>query len=269
MMFHVEHFWRTMGKIIALTNQKGGVGKTTTAVNLAAGLGAAGKNVLLVDIDPQGNTTSGYGINKRSVKASTYQLIIGEKPLEECTIKTMYPGVSVVPSSISLAGAELELVDMEHRESRLREALLQAKSQYDFILIDCPPSLGLLTLNGLNTADSVLIPIQCEYYALEGLSQLMSSVRSVKRLYNPSIDIEGVLVTMYDSRLNLTTQVIDEVKRFFPRKVFRTVIPRNVRLSEAPGFGKPIRYYDPSSKGAAAYDSLAAEVIHNNSKEES
>ncbi len=258
-----------MGKIIALTNQKGGVGKTTTAVNLAAGLGAAGKSVLLVDIDPQGNTTSGYGINKRSVKSSTYQLIIGEKPLEECTVKTMYPGVSVVPSSIDLAGAELELVDLDHRESRLREALLQAKSQYDFILIDCPPSLGLLTLNGLNSADSVLIPIQCEYYALEGLSQLMSSVRSVKRLYNPSIDIEGVLVTMYDSRLNLTTQVVDEVKRFFPRKVFRTVIPRNVRLSEAPGFGKPIRYYDPSSKGAAAYDSLAAEVIHNNSKGES
>ena len=258
-----------MGKIIALTNQKGGVGKTTTAVNLAAGLGAAGKNVLLVDIDPQGNTTSGYGINKRSVKASTYQLIIGEKALQECTIKTMYPGVSVVPSSIDLAGAELELVDLDHRESRLREALLQAKSQYDFILIDCPPSLGLLTLNGLNSADSVLIPIQCEYYALEGLSQLMSSVRSVKRLYNPSIDIEGVLVTMYDSRLNLTTQVVDEVKRFFPRKVYRTVIPRNVRLSEAPGFGKPIRYYDPSSKGAAAYDSLAVEVIKNNSKGES
>ena len=249
-----------MGKIIALTNQKGGVGKTTTAVNLAAGLGAAGKNVLLVDIDPQGNTTSGYGINKRTVKASTYQLMTGEKDVTDCIIKTMYPGVSVIPSSIDLAGAELELVDMDNRER------LPIKSQYDFILLDCPPSLGILTVNGLNCADTVLIPIQCEYYALEGLSQLMTSIRTVKRLYNPTIDIEGVLVTMFDSRLNLTNQVVDEVKRFFPQKVFRSVIPRNVRLSEAPGFGKPIRYYDPSSRGAAAYDSLAAEVIANNSK---
>ena len=267
-LFHVEHFGESMGKIIALTNQKGGVGKTTTAVNLAAGLGAAGKQVLLVDIDPQGNTTSGYGINKRSVKNSTYQLITGLKGLEACVVRTMYPGVSVVPSSIDLAGAELELVSLERREFRLRDVLLQAKSAYDFVLLDCPPSLGLLTLNGLNAADSVLIPIQCEYYALEGLSQLMSSVRSVKRLYNPSITIEGVLVTMYDSRLSLTTQVVEEVKRFFPQKVFRTTIPRNVRLAEAPGFGKPIRYYDPSSKGAQAYDSLSQEVIQNNKKEE-
>ena len=252
-----------MGKIIALTNQKGGVGKTTTAVNLAAGLGAAGQQVLLIDIDPQGNTTSGYGINKRSVKNSTYQLITGISSLEDCIYKTMYPGVSVVPSSIDLAGA-----DLDRREFRLRDALLQAKSTYDFILLDCPPSLGLLTLNGLNAADSVLIPIQCEYYALEGLSQLMSSVRSVKRLYNPSITIEGVLVTMYDSRLSLTTQVVDEVKRFFPQKVFHTTIPRNIRLAEAPGFGKPIRYYDPSSKGAQAYDSLSQEVIQNNKKGE-
>lgn len=262
----MEHFRRKMGKIIALTNQKGGVGKTTTAVNLAAGLGAAGKNVLLVDVDPQGNTTSGYGINKRTVKASTYQLMTGEKDVTECIIKTMYPGVSVIPSSIDLAGAELELVDMDNRESLLRSKLLPIKSQYDFILLDCPPSLGILTVNGLNCADTVLIPIQCEYYALEGLSQLMTSIRTVKRLYNPTIDIEGVLVTMFDSRLNLTNQVVDEVKRFFPQKVFRSVIPRNVRLSEAPGFGKPIRYYDPSSRGAAAYDSLAAEVIANNSK---
>ena len=255
-----------MGKIIALTNQKGGVGKTTTAVNLAAALGAKEKKVLLIDVDPQGNTTSGYGISKRSVVYSCYHLLTGAKKLEECTLQTMYPNVSIVPSSIDLAGAELELVDMEDREHQLRRAILQSKHLYDYIILDCPPSLGLLTLNGLSAADSVLIPIQCEYYALEGLSQLMNSIRSVKRLYNPAIDIEGVLVTMYDSRLNLTNQVVDEVKKYFPKKVFHTAIPRNVRLSEAPGFGKPIRYYDPSSKGAAAYDSLADEVIRNNEK---
>ena len=253
-----------MGKIIALTNQKGGVGKTTTAVNLAAALGAQGMQVLLVDIDPQGNATSGLGINKRGVVNSSYQLIMGSKKLDECVLKTPFDNVAIVPSSIDLAGAELELVELERREYKLRDALLQYKRYFDFILLDCPPSLGLLTLNGLNAADSILIPIQCEYYALEGLSQLMSSVRSVKRLYNPSIDVEGVLVTMYDARLNLTGQVVDEVKRFFPQKVFATVIPRNVRLSEAPSFGKPIRYYDGGSKGSQAYDDLAAEVIANN-----
>ena len=257
-----------MGKIIAIANQKGGVGKTTTAVNLAAAIGAQDKSVLLVDADPQGNATSGLGVNKRSVVRSVYQLLTGEADFEECVIETQYPGVSIIPSSIDLAGAELELVDAERREYRLREALLQHKKDYDFILIDCPPSLGLLTLNGLNACDSILIPIQCEYYALEGLSQLMSSVRSVKRLYNPYIEIEGVLVTMYDSRLNLTLQVVDEVKRFFPSKVFSTVVPRTVRISEAPSYGKPIKYYDAHSKGALAYDSLAEEVIRNNSRRE-
>ena len=255
-----------MGKIIAVTNQKGGVGKTTTAVNLAAALGAQGKEVLLVDIDPQGNATSGMGINKRSILNSSYHLIIGTRHLEDCTVKTHFAGVSVVPSNLNLAGSELELVGLERREFRLRDALLQQKRYYDYILIDCPPSLGLLTLNGLNCANTVLIPIQCEYYALEGLSQLMSSVKAVKKLYNPTIGIEGVLVTMYDSRLNLTNQVVEEVKRFFPNKVFTTVIPRNVRLSEAPSFGKPIKYYDASSKGAKAYDELAAEIIRNNQK---
>jgi chromosome partitioning protein len=221
----------------------------------------------MIDADPQGNATSGLGINKRGVVRSVYQLLTGDADFESCVVKSPYAGFSVIPSSMDLAGAELELVDAERREFRLKDAVLQHKKDYDFILIDCPPSLGLLTLNGLNACDSILIPIQCEYYALEGLSQLMSSVRSVKRLYNPFIEIEGVLVTMYDSRLNLTLQVVDEVKRFFPGKVFSSVVPRNVRLSEAPSYGKPIKYYDAHSKGAVAYDNLASEIIRNNSKE--
>ena len=252
-----------MGKIIAIVNQKGGVGKTTTAVNLTAAVGAQGKKVLLVDIDPQGNATSGLGINKRDVKLSSYDNIINSTPAAQTIIHSPFKNVDVIPSTMDLAGAELELVDVERREAKLRTCLALVKSQYDFIFLDCPPSLGLITLNGLCAADTLLVPIQCEYYALEGLSQLISTVRNIKRLYNPLIDIEGVLLTMYDGRLNLTQQVVDEVKRFFPRKVFNTVIPRTVRLSEAPSFGQPVMYYDKISKGTLAYDSLATELIKN------
>ena len=252
-----------MGKIIAIVNQKGGVGKTTTAVNLTAAVGAQGKKVLLVDIDPQGNATSGLGINKRDVKLSSYDNIINSTPAAQTIIHSPFKNVDVIPSTMDLAGAELELVDVERREAKLRTCLALVKSQYDFIFLDCPPSLGLITLNGLCAADTLLVPIQCEYYALEGLSQLISTVRNIKRLYNPLIDIEGVLLTMYDGRLNLTQQVVDEVKRFFPRKVFNTVIPRTVRLSEAPSFGQPVMYYDKNSKGTLAYDSLATELIKN------
>lgn len=250
-----------MGKIIAIVNQKGGVGKTTTAVNLTAAVGAQGKKVLLVDIDPQGNATSGLGINKREVKLSSYDNIINAVPASQTVIHSPFKNVDVIPSTMDLAGAELELVDVERRESKLRTCLALIKSQYDYIFLDCPPSLGLITLNGLCAADTLLVPIQCEYYALEGLSQLISTVRNIKRLYNPLIDIEGVLLTMYDGRLNLTQQVVDEVKKFFPRKVFNTVIPRTVRLSEAPSFGQPVMYYDKSSKGTLAYDALATELI--------
>ena len=255
-----------MGKIIAVTNQKGGVGKTTTAVNLAGGLGMLGKKVLLVDLDPQGNATSGLGINKREIEISCYDVLILGKTVAEATFKTPFKNVSVVPSHISLAGAEIELVEMENRTMGLRASLLKVKSQYDFIIIDCPPSLGLITVNALAAADSILIPIQCEYYALEGLSQLISTVRTVKRMYNSDLDVEGVLLTMYDSRLNLTVQVVDEVKKYFAGKIFATVVPRNVRLSEAPSFGQPIMYFDKASRGAEAYLQLSREIITKNKK---
>lgn len=254
-----------MGKVIAIANQKGGVGKTTTAVNLTAALGDFGKKVLLVDIDPQGNATSGFGINKRTVQKSTYDLLVSGAKAEEIIIHTKFKNVDIIPSNISLAGAEIELVESKEREAKLKQSIVSLRFNYDFILIDCPPSLGIITLNALVAADTLLVPAQCEYYALEGLSQLMATVRTVKRLYNPSIEMEGVLLTMFDGRLNLTLQVVDEVKKFFPRKVYKTAIPRNIRISEAPSFGQPIMYYDKSSKGAEAYKSLAQEVIEQNS----
>lgn len=255
-----------MAKTIAIVNQKGGVGKTTSAVNLAASVAAKGYKVLLVDIDPQGNATSGLGVNKREVRKSSYDVIINAVPVENAMIHTEFSNLWLLPSSMNLAGAELELVDMSHRESKLKNSLSLVKTVFDFIFMDCPPSLGLITLNALCAADSVLVPIQCEYYALEGLSQLMATIRQVKRLYNPLIDMEGVLLTMYDSRLNLTHQVVEELKKFFPRKVYSTVIPRNVKLSEAPSFGLPIYYYDRNSKGAAAYNVLADEFLTINRK---
>ncbi len=253
-----------MGKIIAVTNQKGGVGKTTTAVNVSAGIGKLGKKTLLVDIDPQGNATSGVGIDKRSIRNSSYNIIIDETKAEDAIIHTEFENLDIIPASIELAAADLELADIEKRESRLKNSLAMIKGDYDYIFIDCPPSLGLITTNALCAADTVLVPIQPEYYALEGLSQLMNSVRIVKRRYNSYLDIEGVLLTMYDGRLNLTQQVVQEVKKFFPRKVFSTIVPRGVRLSEAPSFGMPIMYFDKHSKGTSAYMELAEEIVKNN-----
>lgn len=250
-----------MAKIVSIVNQKGGVGKTTSAVNLAAALGALGKRVLLCDIDPQGNTTSGYGIMRKNLTATSYELLIGTATARESVIKTKFAGVDIIPSNMNLAGAEIELAAIGNREKLLKNAIAPIESEYDFIFFDCPPSLGLITLNALTASDSFLVPIQCEYYALEGLSQLMATVRTIKRLYNPLIELEGVLLTMYDGRLNLTQQVVNEVKNFFPKKVYATVIPRNVRLSEAPSFGEPVLYYDKGSKGAESYNLLALEFL--------
>ena len=255
-----------MAKIIAVVNQKGGVGKTTSTVNLAASVALKGQKVLLMDIDPQGNATSGLGVNKRELETSSYDVIVNALPIEKAIRKTEFQNLWVLPSNMNLAGAELELVDMKHRESKIKNAVAPIKADFDFIFLDCPPSLGLITLNALCAADTVLVPIQCEYYALEGLSQLMSTIRQVKRLYNPHIEMEGVLLTMYDGRLNLTQQVVGELKRFFPKKVYATAIPRNVKLSEAPSYGLPIHYYDKNSKGAAAYDALADEFLKLNGK---
>jgi len=250
-----------MGKVIAVFNQKGGVGKTTTAVNLASAVAARNKRVLIADMDPQGNATSGVGIDKREVAGSTYELLIGEMDPELVVRATPFTGLDILPCSVQLAGAEIELVEMQRRESRLKAGLAPLRDRYDYIFIDCPPSLGLLSLNSLCAADTFIVPLQCEYYALDGMSQLMATVRQVRRLYNPQLELEGVVLTMYDGRLSLTQQVVNEVKRFFPKKVFAAVIPRSVRLSEAPSFGKPINYYDGGSKGAAAYDQLAKEML--------
>ena len=250
-----------MAKIIAVSNQKGGVGKTTSAVNLAAAFGMLGKRVLLIDVDPQGNATSGVGVDRRAARGSSYNIIVDGYTAQQCIVQTEFKNLSVIPSSLDLAAAELEIVDRDKREALLKNAIIGIKGDYDYIFIDCPPSLGLITTNALNCADTVLIPIQCEYYALEGLSQLMNTVRRVKRLYNPHLDIEGVILTMYDGRLNLTQQVVNEVKRYFPRRVYSTPIPRGVRISEAPSFGKPVIYYDASCKGSKAYVDLSKEIM--------
>ncbi len=256
-----------MAKTVSILNQKGGVGKTTTAVNLSAAVGNRGYKVLLADIDPQGNSTSGYGINKREIKKSSFDLLTGQTETRDVIIKTAFENVDIIPANMDLAGAELEIIDMPRRESILKKAIAGVWEDYDFIFLDCPPSLGLITLNALAASDTFLVPIQCEYYALEGLSQLMNTARKVKKAYNPYLDIEGVLLTMFDGRLNLTQQVVTEVKRFFPKKVYASAIPRNVRLSEAPGFGQPIIYFDRASKGSQAYLALADEFLKNNNKE--
>ncbi|MCH1641521.1 AAA family ATPase [Paenibacillus timonensis] len=250
-----------MSKIIAIANQKGGVGKTTTSVNLGAGLAAIGKKVLLIDIDPQGNTTSGVGINKADVANCIYDVLINEVHPKEAIAQTEIENLHIIPATIQLAGAEIELVPTISREVRLKKSLQPIRHLYDYILIDCPPSLGILTINSLTAADSVLIPIQCEYYALEGLSQLLNTVRLVQKHLNTSLQIEGVLLTMFDARTNLGIQVIEEVKKYFQQKVYKTVIPRNVRLSEAPSHGQSIITYDPRSKGAEVYLELAKEVV--------
>jgi chromosome partitioning protein len=250
-----------MERIIAIANQKGGVGKTTTAINLASCLAVAEKKTLLIDIDPQGNTTSGVGIDKNNVGISTYDVLLGDAPIDSAILETQIEFMHILPSNIELVGAEVELVETFEREHRLKRALLPARDQYDFIFVDCPPSLGLLTVNALTAADSVIIPIQCEYYALEGLSQLLNTIDLVRRRLNPELQIHGVLLTMYDSRLNLSKQVADEARKFFPEKIFETVINRNVRLSEAPSFGKPILLYDILCTGAANYMNLAKEVL--------
>ena len=255
-----------MGKTISIANQKGGVGKTTTSINLSTILAKKGKKVLLVDADPQGNATSGLGV-KKEFKYSVYDVLVDDVKVNDTILKTSIKNLNVCPSNISLAGAEVELVSMMSREQRLKEKLDEVKEEYDYIIIDCPPSLGLITLNSFTASDSVIIPVQCEYYALEGLGQLLNTVNLVKKHLNPELEVEGALLTMYDARTNLSNQVVKEVKKYFGDRVYKTVIPRNVKLSEAPSYGMPITIYDARSKGAKSYEKFAKELLKKNSEE--
>lgn len=255
-----------MGRIIAIANQKGGVGKTTTSINLSASLAAKGKKVLMIDTDPQGNATSGFGVDKNELENTIYELILGECSIQDCILKDVIPGVSILPSNVNLAAAEIELIGVEKKEYILKNEIDWIKESYDFIIIDCPPSLSMLTVNAMTTADTVLVPIQCEYYALEGLSQLIHTVNLVKERLNPDLDMEGVVFTMFDSRTNLSNQVVENVKNNLQQTVYNTIIPRNIRLAEAPSYGMPIQMYDPKSAGAEAYMLLADEVIRRKDK---
>ena len=270
-MFHVKQFINerknTMGRIIAIANQKGGVGKTTTAINLSACLAEAGQKVLTIDIDPQGNTTSGLGIDKNSVENTIYELILGESKIQKTIIPTEFENLSIIASNVNLAAAEIELIGINQKEYILKRAVEKIRKNYDFIIIDCPPSLNMLTINAMTTADTVLVPIQCEYYALEGLSQLLHTVNLVKQRLNPELEMEGVVFTMYDARTNLSLQVVENVKSNLRQTIYKTIIPRNIRLAEAPSHGMPINVYDSKSTGAESYRLLAQEVIHRGEDE--
>ena len=250
-----------MTKIIAFANQKGGVGKTTSAINIAAALGIAEKSTLLIDCDPQGNASSGVGVRKNQIKTTVYDVLIGRCRAADALIRTEYQNLSVLPSGMDLAAAELELADVENRQNRLKDPLSEIAGDFDYILIDCPPSLGMLTINALTAADGVIIPMQCEYFSLEGLSQIMMTIKQVKKLYNPSLSLTGILVTMYNGRLNLSLQVLDELKKHYADKLFSVAVTRNVRLSEAPSYGAPIQYYDKYAKGSSDYDKIAEELM--------